>query len=235
MFEVLNPVRSVDFLGVLVRMIFTLLCGATIGLERSYKNRSAGFRTHILVCTGATVASVTGIYLYLNLGLPTDISRIGAQVVAGLGFIGAGTIFVTAKNSLKGLTTAAGLWTTGIIGLAIGGGFYEGAVMATILVLVVQIWFSRIGQNMEVVPEFRLRILYNEKAALDDVLRMCKNEKLNIKNLQITRMGGEESQAYNAVLQLNPNQRKIRHDVMLLKIREISGVVYAEVPDESFE
>ena len=63
----------------------------------------------------------------------------------------------------------------------------------------------------------------------------CKDEKLAIKNLQITRMGGEESQAYNAVLQLNPNQRKIRHDVLLLKIREISGVVYAEVPDESFE
>ena len=235
MFEALNPVRNVDFLGVLVRMIFALLCGAAIGLERSYKNRPAGFRTHILVCTGATVASVTGIYLYVNLSLPTDISRIGAQVIAGLGFIGAGTIFVTAKNSLKGLTTAAGLWTTGIIGLAVGGGFYEGAVMATALVLVVQIWFSKIGQNMETMPEFQLRILYNEKAALDDVLRMCKNEKLAIKNLQITRVGNDDSRGYNAVMRLNPNQRRIRYEVLLLRIQEIAGVVFAEIPAENDE
>ena len=79
MLSIFNAVRGVDFLGVLVRMVFALLCGAAIGLERSYKNRSAGFRTHILVCTGATVASMTGLYLYLSLHLPTDMSRIASS------------------------------------------------------------------------------------------------------------------------------------------------------------
>ena len=229
MIPLFNGVRSVDFAGVLVRMLFALLCGALIGLERSYKNRSAGFRTHILVCTGATVASMTGVYLYLNLNLPTDISRIGAQVIAGLGFIGAGTIFVTKNNSLTGLTTAAGLWTTGIIGLAVGGGFYEGALIGTALVLIVQIYVSRIGQSMALLPEFQMKLIYREKAALDDVLRLCKNKKLAIKNLRITQ---KEQNVYEAVLQLNPNQAKIEYEVLIQRSKAIPGVVFAEIDDE---
>ena len=229
MLPLFDKVRNVDFPGVLVRTLFALLCGALIGLERSYKNRSAGFRTHILVCTGAAVASMTGVYLYLNLSLPTDISRIGAQVIAGLGFIGAGTIFVTKNNSLTGLTTAAGLWTTGIIGLAVGGGFYEGAIIGTALVLIVQIYVSRIGQSMALLPEFQMKLIYLEKSALDDVLRFCKNKKLAIKNLRITQ---KEQNVYEAVLLLNPNQAKIEYEVLLQRSRAISGVVYAEIIDD---
>ena len=235
MLSIFNPLRDVNFLGVLVRMLFALLCGVIIGLERSYKNRSAGFRTHILVCCGATVASVTGVYLYVNLGLPTDMSRIGAQVIAGLGFIGAGTIFVTKNNTITGLTTAAGLWTTGIIGLAVGGGFYEGALIGTVLVLVVQIYVSRIGQSMALLPEFQMKLLYQEKAALDEVLRLCKNKKLAIKNLQITKAGGDADQLYEAMLLLNPNQAKIEYEVLLQRTRAISGVMFAEILQDENE
>ena len=136
---------------------------------------------------------------------------------------------------MKGLTTAAGLWTTGIIGLAVGGGFYEGAVIGTILVLVVQIWFSQIGQNMDTLPEFEIKLVYNEKAALDDVLRFCKDEKLAIKNLQITRIGDDDIQGYTAVLLLNPNQHRIEHEVLLHRVRNMAGVVYADIPDDNIE
>jgi len=87
--------------SVILRMVIASLVGAVIGLERSAKNRPAGFRTHILVCLGAAVASLTGLYVFLVLKLPTDVSRLSAQVISGLGFIGAGTIVVTKKCPLR--------------------------------------------------------------------------------------------------------------------------------------
>ena len=95
MLTFLDGLRGIDLLSVFIRMVLSCLCGATVGLERSAKNRPAGFRTHILVCLGAMVASLTGLYLYLEALMPSDISRISGQVISGLGFIGAGTIIVT--------------------------------------------------------------------------------------------------------------------------------------------
>ena len=129
-----DGLRDVTLASVTVRMLLAVLCGGIIGLERAYKRRPAGFRTHILICLGAAITTLTSQYLYLNLHYFTDMARLGAQVVAGIGFIGAGTIVVTRQQRVKGLTTAAGLWASAIIGLAIGGGFYEGALLATVLV-----------------------------------------------------------------------------------------------------
>ena len=125
MLSIFDGVRALGLPAIVLKMVLSCLCGALIGLERSAKNRPAGLRAHILVCLGAAVASLTGLYLYLGLEVPSDISRISGQVISGLGFIGAGTIVITKKLSIKGLTTAAGLWTTGIIGLALGSGYYE--------------------------------------------------------------------------------------------------------------
>lgn len=106
MLELLNPFRELTTVSVVLRMIMATLVGAVIGLERSAKNRPAGFWTHILVCLGAAVVMMTGLYVFLELKLSTDVSRLGAQVISGLGFIGAGMIVVTKKMSIKGLTTA---------------------------------------------------------------------------------------------------------------------------------
>ena len=100
----------------MVRLFLAVLCGGLIGLEREYKRRPAGFRTHILICLGAAMTTMTSQYLYLNLHFYTDMTRMGAQVVAGIGFIGAGTIIVTGRQRVKGLTTAAGLWAAAIAG-----------------------------------------------------------------------------------------------------------------------
>ena len=151
----LAPLWSISLGTVFLRILLTSLCGAAIGTERPYKNRPAGFHTHILVCVGAATASMTGIYLYLNLGMPTDISRLGAQVVSCLGFMGAGTIIVTRNRTVKGLTTAAGLWTSGIIGLSIGAGFYEGGILATLLVLATETLFSRLNSRIRSIDGVR--------------------------------------------------------------------------------
>ena len=124
MLSVFDGLRSVTTLSVFVRLACAFICGGIIGIERSYKRRPAGFRTHILICIGAAITTLTSQYLYLNMHYFTDMARLGAQVVAGIGFIGAGTIIVTKRQNVKGLTTAAGLWTSAIIGLAFGGGFH---------------------------------------------------------------------------------------------------------------
>ena len=109
--------REMNFWAIAVRMVLAVVCGGLIGIEREYKRRPAGFRTHILICLGAAITTLTSQFLYLKLNLYTDVARLGAQVVAGIGFIGAGTIIVTNRQRVKGLTTAAGLWTSALIGL----------------------------------------------------------------------------------------------------------------------
>ena len=219
----ISAIRGISFGSVVLRMLLAFLCGAAIGFERSYKNRPAGFRTHILVCIGAATASMTGLYLYLNLGLPTDISRLGAQVVSGLGFIGAGTIIVTRNRSVKGLTTAAGLWTSGIIGLALGGGFYEGDIFATALVLITETVFSVLGGRIKHTPEFEIKLHYDHKPALDQVMRFCKDRKVSITNLSVTSVGSPESPSYVAVLSLRP-RFSVNRNLLLSHIRGIRGV-----------
>ena len=144
MISAFNGLRDINTATILFRMVLAIICGGLIGIERSIKNRPAGFRTHVLIIIGATTASLIGHYIYLIMNLPTDMSRLPAQVITGLGFIGAGTIIVTGSRTVKGLTTAAGLWATGIVGLAIGSGFYEGAVISTFMILFAEIVLGKI-------------------------------------------------------------------------------------------
>ena len=220
MLSFLGSLRSISFLSVLLRMVLACVCGAAVGLERSAKNRPAGFRTHILVCLGASVASMAGLYLYLVMELPTDATRIAAQVISGLGFIGAGTIIVTKRWDIRGLTTAAGLWVTGIIGLAIGAGFYEGGILGTLLVLMTETWFGMLSSRIQKSPEYVLRVHYNEKDSLDQVLRHCKDRKMSITNLQI-HSDTRDNTRYSADIRL---RGEIKADVLALQIGRMPGI-----------
>lgn len=230
MLSFLDPIRGISFSTVLIKMSLAFLLGGIIGIERSYKNRPAGFRTHILVALGATVASMTGIYLYLNAALPSDISRIGAAVVSGLGFLGAGTIIVTKQYSVKGLTTAAGLWTSGIIGLALGAGFYEGAVIATVLILITETTLGGLVNRIKRDPEFKIEVSYHHKPALDQVLRCCKNNKLAITNLQVVGAPVMKESEYRALITLRP-RNKADKEKLFSEIGQIHGIIEA-VPAE---
>lgn len=119
--------HELNFLSVLLRLLLAMLCGGILGYEREKKHRPAGFRTYMIVCLGSALAMMVGLYVTDITG-SGDASRIAAQVVSGIGFLGAGTILVTRQNQVRGLTTAAGLWAVACIGLALGAGFYEGAL-----------------------------------------------------------------------------------------------------------
>ena len=228
MLSIFDGLRDVTNLSVVVRLVLAFLCGTSIGLERSYKNRPAGFRTHMLVCVGAAVASLTGQYLYLVLYMPTDISRLGAQVVSGLGFIGGGTIIVTKKKTGKGLTTAAGLWACGVIGLAVGAGFFEGAILATVLVLFTETIVSKLGGRIQHAPEFQIIVHYHDKEVLDRMLRYFKDKKHSITNLQITGTNETDQSVYSAVISLRPG-KNMRPDALLSQVQTMNGVLSIEL------
>ncbi len=126
---------------VIFRAVLAVVIGVVIGNERARHGRAAGMRTHVLVCLGATLTSLIGIYISDSYG--GDVFRISAQVVSGVGFLGAGMIILKDNNVITGLTTAAGVWTTGVIGIALGYGFYVGAVVVAVLFFVSITLFAR--------------------------------------------------------------------------------------------
>lgn len=228
MLTIFDGLRGVSLLSVAVRMCLAVICGGIIGMEREYKRRPAGFRTHILICLGAAMTTMTSQFLYLYMNYFTDMARLGAQVVAGMGFIGAGTIIVTRRQRVKGLTTAAGLWTAAIVGLCLGGGFYEGGIFATILILLAELIFSKLEYRMlENAPEINLYMEYMDRACLENVLKLYRELDLKVLNLEITRATGSETHNACAIFTLRLNKR-CKVERLLAKVNATEGVVTVE-------
>ena len=223
--ELFGVVRKAVRSGVL---LLAVICGGLIGLEREYKRRPAGFRTHILICLGAAMTTLTSQFLYLNLHYYTDMARLGAQVVAGIGFIGAGAIIVTRRRRVKGLTTAAGLWAAAIVGLCLGGGFYEGGIFATILILAAEMFLSKLEYRMlDNAPEVNLYMEYSNKTCLDNVLRLFRDLNLKVLNMEITRSTETETHNACALFTLRLNKR-CRVEQLIPKMNATEGVVSVE-------
>lgn len=135
--EVLAYLRELNMATILLRLLLSLIFGGLIGLEREGTTRSAGLRTYALVCIGAALVMLIGNYIYIHFETGADVARLGAQVINGIGFLGAGAIITSGSQKVRGLTTAAALWTCACIGLAVGIGFYEGGLIACGFSLVV--------------------------------------------------------------------------------------------------
>ncbi len=131
-----------DIKIVALRFFIALICGAALGLEREISDKAAGLRTHILVCLGSCLAGIMGMVIYQS-GLGTDVLRIAQGVLMGIGFLGAGVIFKEGQ-SVKGLTTAAGIWVMGAIGLSIGFGLYKIALVGTLFSIITVMFFRRL-------------------------------------------------------------------------------------------
>lgn len=224
MLHSLDFLRDITTVSVLVRLFFAVLCGGFIGIEREHKRRPAGFRTHILVCLGSAMTTMTSQFLLTQLGLYNDISRLGAGVIAGMGFLGAGTIIVTKRRQVKGLTTAAGLWTCAIIGLAIGAGYFELGILATAVILLAEIFFSRFEYWVLVNSKnLNIYVEYNGSENLDNVIRMIKGYRIVIIDLEITKSGNNSCAIFS--LQL---PKKLSHDKIMTAISTSDGVVSVE-------
>jgi len=141
MSAVIETLSTLNPWSTVFRIFLAILLGGIIGLERGHHGRAAGLRTHILVCLGAAMASLVGLYTVSTLHFSSDPMRVGAQVVSGIGFLGVGTIMVKNKQHVTGLTTAAGLWATASIGLAVGIGYYVAALVACLAVILTMVIF----------------------------------------------------------------------------------------------
>lgn len=228
MLPIFDGLRDCGMLSTAVRMLLAVFCGGLVGIEREFKRRPAGFRTHILICLGAAMTTLTGQYLLLDRGYYTDLSRLGAQVIAGVGFIGAGTIIVTAHQRVKGLTTAAGLWTAAIVGLTLGAGFYEAGLLATFLILVAESLFSRLEYRiLSRSPVINLLVEYTDKQCLDEILALYRQKDVKVMNMQITRHTRNDRHNACVIFELRLN-KKCRPDSLLPLLLEISGVQSVE-------
>ncbi len=224
MLSFLDPLREITTVAVLVRLIFAMLCGGAIGIEREHKRRTAGFRTHILICLGAAMTTMVSQFLFKEMHLYTDIGRLGAQVIAGIGFIGAGTIIVTKRRQVKGLTTAAGLWTCAIIGLAVGAGYYEAAVLATAIILLAEIFFSRFEYwVLDNARNINIYVEYSGNEYLDSVIRLLKTYRVVILDLEITKSGANSC----AIFQLQL-PKKLSHDKLMTVVSTAEGIISVE-------
>ena len=240
MLEGLDYFRELNTASVLLRLVLAMFLGGMIGLERGFKGRPAGFRTYLIVCLGAALTMLLSQYNYVmmesqwaelakSIGIRTGVSRFGAQVINGIGFLGAGTIIVTGRQQVKGLTTAAGLWASACMGLAIGAGFYECVFLAFVLIFCV----IRLLPQVEsyIVENARNMNIYVEFASIDDIgtiLGRVKAQDVQIYSVEIERAREESSANHpSATLSIRLNQKRI-HEQVLAGISELECVYVIE-------
>ncbi len=165
-------------LKIVIRLILSVIVGLIIGSERAKHGRAAGMRTHTLVALGACLTSLMSVYLSEVVGVPGDIMRISAQVISGIGFLGAGMIIIKNNDIITGLTTAAGVWTTSIIGISLGYGFYTGAIICTVLFLISVVLFSKFEKRKKSAETVYVEIsdLYKTNNVVDEIVEILNGD-----------------------------------------------------------
>lgn len=159
--------KEINLFTVALRIFLAVVFGGIIGLERGRHGSQAGMRTHILVCLGGTMTALVGVYSTQILGYDGDPLRIAAQVVSGIGFLGAGMIIVKSDKMITGLTTAAIMWTTAIIGIGLGIGFYSGAFIAMLACVFTAAFLTRIERKRK--KTVRIYIEINDLLSLENI------------------------------------------------------------------
>ncbi len=235
MLELISYLRQFNLVSVSLRLVLAMLSGGLIGIERARKGRAAGFRTYMFVCIGATLSILLGEYEYMmvttrwsataaSVGILTDVSRFGAQVINGIGFLAAGTILVTGRQEVKGMTTAAGLWASACMGLAIGAGFYECVGMAFLLIFLCIRFLPAV--EMAIVERARNINIYVEFTSLDvigEIIGRIKEQGAQIYDVDISH--GKERYAQNpsAVFSIRLNEKRA-HEEILTAISDLEDI-----------
>jgi len=220
-------IREVTYLAVVLRIFSAVIIGGLLGLERGLKHRAAGLRTYMLVCVGSCLIMLTNHYIYQTFG-SGDPVRMGAQVVSGIGFLGAGTIIVTRRNQIKGLTTAAGLWSSAGVGLALGVGFYEAAIVGSFAVFAVMTLLQKLDNRMQSKSKVvEVYIELNKQLTLGEFLRQVRSMDLDVGDVAREFDSDPETgdRAYVATIKAKTRRDRVE---LLEKIQELPGVEYLE-------
>lgn len=206
-------------IATIVRSLSAVLIGSLIGSERARHGRAAGMRTHILVCLGSCMTSMTSVYVSQAFG-DSDVLRLSAQVISGIGFLGAGMIILKNNNMITGLTTAAGVWTTATIGIAVGYGYYIGALVVTVLFLATIILFAKFERRRKSAEVIYIELdnLYKVNATLAEL------EKYIPESFRYQIFAPKSNHSGNVGINLVIDKRI---DLDISKLTEIENVAFA--------
>ena len=235
MLDWLEYLRQLNIWSMMLRVLCAMAAGGLVGFEREKKGRPAGFRTYMLVALGAALTIMLSQYLNLmfegpwkeisdSLGIKTDVSRLGAQVINGVGFLGAGTIIVTGRREVKGLTTAAGLWASACMGLAIGAGFYE-CMLISFLLIVMSMKFLPYIENliMSKAVNMSVYIEVDNIENLGSVLGFLKREEVRIYEVELDKQQNDHVSQINSLLPM-----RCQHTELLAALSTLEGVISIE-------
>ena len=203
------------YLTVLIRLVCALVFGGIIGFERANSKHDAGLRTHIIVCLGATSVMIVSQLIHINYGGVSDLTRLGAQVISGIGFLGVGCIIVT-RNRIRGLTTAAGLWTTGCLGLVIGAGFLEVAATMFALIMITAFVIRPLSLKLRPIETTLEVTVSTENKTITDFT----NEFINLR-YDLTSIKSAKEKAVFILHISNPDEK----NSLFRKILDINGVL----------
>lgn len=235
-----DPIRGFSTAGLFVKLLLAVFLGGMIGLERGHKHRAAGSRTYMIVCLGAALSViisqfdswlVTEVWHEISetLGRKVDVTRYAEKVIGGIGFLGAGTIIVTGRQEVKGLTTAAGLWTSACMGIAIGSGFYECAIFGFLLILFttailekVSAWVVSKARNMDLYVEFE------KMENLGEIITTIKSMNIQIFDVDVQREKQSNGVTIGAVISSRLPKKETHSHVM----SKISKFDFVTVVDE---
>lgn len=236
MYNALSTLREFNIYSMMLRVVLAMLMGGIVGFEREKKRRPAGFRTYMLVALGAAMTVMLSQYLDCMLkttwletsqriGVQTDVSRFGAQVINGVGFLGAGTIIVTGRQEVKGLTTAAGLWASACMGLAIGAGFYECVIIGIALIVLSMTILPGIEEAM--LATSRNMTIYLEMDSfenLGNIVNCIKTEGIHLYDVEIERDKREHMAKFSVLCTMKLPKRR-EHAEVLARLSTLDGVV----------
>ena len=211
--------------SIVFRLALAIVCGGIIGFDRGRKRRPAGFRTHMIVCLGAALTMLISQHMFWR-GYATDLSRLGTQVVSGIGFLGAGTIIVTGRQQIKGLTTAAGLWASACMGLAIGAGFYWGAFVGFLLILLTMTLLSFLESKLIAsARNVNIFVEYSSSSDLGNVIEGIKRLGVKIYDVEIRR---GRSDAYPSTVISLKLPKGLPHAALMAEVASTAGVKSVE-------
>lgn len=212
----------------IIRLVLAAVLGSLVGLERQRLDWAAGLRTHMMVCVGSALAIIVSAYGFTDVILPgkiiLDPSRVAAQVVSGIGFLGAGTILFLRHEVIRGLTTAAGLWTVACIGLAAGSGLFIAAIATTALALIILALIKPLEKHLFTKNRQRTihLVISREQASLEIIEKVINLEKLEL--IQMTVHRGDQPDEDFVKLTMSHGTPVEKLPSLLDKLRILKGI-----------
>jgi len=219
--------RQWNTTAIVLRLFLAVLVGGIIGTDREYRNKGAGLKTHVMVCIGAAVAMIVNEYvLRMFPDSNTDLTRIGSQVISGIGFLGAGTIIVTGRNEVKGLTTAAGLWACACAGLCAGVGFAEGTLIALAFIFLSLKLLKPIDKALHRTSKFYdMYAEFEDGTSIRSFIKEMRANGWDVIDMSLTKSGSFGGHVGTLTVHLDRHGQKDRLKEIL---KEMPGLIFYE-------